>query len=423
MPHASARRSLSSLFAALLAGCTERDVPDTSATSEDTTAAPVTTGNAPTTDEPGTTTPQPTTANPTTGETATDTATATATASETASASDSLDTSEAMCVYADHDIVLTPEQYDAWLHGMGEVGTTTGGESTGGGGGSTAGDTGSADSTGDTGAENTTGALEWSTELCNQICAAITGTEEWMIDSCEKTGTDEQGNVSIHCVELVEPCDGRSHACITSRGAVAQPDPVTAYLARAAHDEAASVYAFTALAHELAALGAPDDLLARIVAAAHDELRHAQAVSRLVAARGGRCRPPQRQPVAPRSARELALENAVMGCVRETWAALLAAHQAEHAADPQLRATMQAIAADEARHAELAWAIDAWLHTQLGPDDHAEIAAVRQATAAAMIASISASEPAPALVHTAGVPARARAVQLVSGLADALWAA
>ena len=43
---------------------------------------------------------------------------------------------------------------------------------------------------------------------------------------------------------------------------------------------------------------------------------------------------------------------------RETWAALLAQHQAEHARDPLVRAAMKSIALDEARHAALAWTIE-----------------------------------------------------------------
>ena len=419
-PRPGLARPLCSVFAALLAACTERDPPADETGGETDTGAPTTStsGTSTTTGEPGTTTANPT-ASPTTSDTS-DTLT-----SASASASDTLTTTDApMCVYEDHEIVLTPEAYDAWLHGMGEVGSTgtTGApDTTGDASAGTSTGTGTGTSTGDT--DGTTGALEWSTELCIQICDALTSAEEWNILTCEKTGVDEDGNVSILCVEIVEQCDGRGHACITSRGALPQTDPVVSYLARAAHDEAASVHAFAALARELAALGAPAQLLTRILSAARDELRHARAVSRLVADRGGRCRPPQRRPLAPRDARELALENAVEGCVRETWAALLAAHQAEHAADPQLRAVMRGIAADEARHAELAWAIDAWLHTQLGPDAHAEIAATRAAAAAAVITGVTASSPDPALVHTAGVPARARAVRLVSGLADALWAA
>jgi len=396
-PRPGLARPLCSVFAALLAACTERDPPADETGGETDTGAPTTStsGTATTTDEPGTTT-----ANPTTSDTSDTSDTVT---SASASASDSLATTDApMCVYEDHEIVLTPEAYDAWLHGMGEVGSsgttdapdTTGDASTGT---STGTGTSTATSTGDTDTAGTTGALEWSTELCIQICDALTTAEEWNILTCEQTGVDEDGNVSILCVEIVEQCDGRGHACITSRGALRQADPVVSYLARAAHDEAASVHAFAALAQELAALGAPAQLLARILSAARDELRHARAVSRLVADRGGRCRPPQRRPLAPRDARELALENAVEGCVRETWAALLAAHQAEHAADPELRAVMRGIAADEARHAELAWAIDAWLHTQLGPDAHAEILLLVVAAYRHSPTTHAADTPAPAV--------------------------
>jgi hypothetical protein len=108
--------------------------------------------------------------------------------------------------------------------------------------------------------------------------------------------------------------------------------------------------------------------------------------------------------------------------VRETWAALLAAHQAEHATDPRVRAVMRAIAADEARHAELAWAIDAWLDGLLDADERAEVAAARARAAAEVVAGVAASTPAVALVREAGVPDRAPATRLVAGLAAVLWA-
>ena len=43
--------------------------------------------------------------------------------------------------------------------------------------------------------------------------------------------------------------------------------------------------------------------------------------------------------------------------MNETWAALVAAHQSVYAEDAALRAIYRRITADEARHAELAWAI------------------------------------------------------------------
>ncbi len=416
------------MFAALLTACTER-VPGSSDGESASTGA--TDGG--TTVDPGATDSN------TTDISVTD---ASATASTGAPPSTTIDHEESSseCVYETHEIALTPAQYQAWLDGTATGTDTTdgGGESTGSGGGedtgtigSTAGDdTGAGETAGTGGADpdatgtaGETGGDGWSFELCVEICDALTDASPWDIESCDRTGVDADGNITIECVQIIEHCDGRSHACIASRGAVRADDPVAAHFARAAHDEAASVYAFAALARELARLGAPAHLLARIRAAAADEVRHADAVARLVADRGGACRRPARQPFAERSAREIAVENAVEGCVRETWAALLAAHQARHAADPQVRATMRAIADDEARHAELAWAIDAWLQAALDDDARAEVEAARRTAAAALLAGVAADNPAAALVREAGVPARAAATRLAHGLAAALWAA
>ena len=48
------------------------------------------------------------------------------------------------------------------------------------------------------------------------------------------------------------------------------------------------------------------------------------------------------------------------GCIGETVAALEAAEAREHATDPVVRAVLQQIAADETRHAELAWRALRW---------------------------------------------------------------
>ena len=61
----------------------------------------------------------------------------------------------------------------------------------------------------------------------------------------------------------------------------------------------------------------------------------------------------------------IALENAVEGCVREGYAAIVAALQARRAPAPAFRTTMAAIADDEAAHAQLAWDVDAWLRPHL----------------------------------------------------------
>ena len=412
---------LVTLFAALLAGCSDRTVPEGEAGgTEGGTSSDGSTDSS--TSEPSPTTATSATSSTSTGTTDSTGTTTTGEPVTTTSPSTFTSDEQPVCVYEDHEIVLTPEEYEAWLNGMG-VGETTGGTT----GGTTGADTTGAGTTGagttgtDTG--ETTGGEPWSYELCVKICDALTDASPWDITACEKVGFDADGNILIECEQIIEHCDGRSHACIASRGAVAAEDPVMAHFARAAHDEAASVHAFAALAVELAALGAPPELLARIQAATADEVRHAEAVARLVADRGGRCRPPARRSHLSRQAREIAIENAVEGCVRETWAALLAAHQAAHAEDPRVRAVMQPIAVDEARHAELAWAIDAWLCGLLDPAARAEVEAARQTAAATVLLGVAARDPAPALIREAGVPGREQATRLARGLATTLWAA
>ncbi|MEZ4406177.1 MAG: hypothetical protein R3A52_06860 [Polyangiales bacterium] len=67
----------------------------------------------------------------------------------------------------------------------------------------------------------------------------------------------------------------------------------------------------------------------------------------------------------------MALENAVEGCVRETWGALVAEHQSAQARYRDVRDAMRSIARDEARHAALAWRVHAWALTQMDEDSRA----------------------------------------------------
>ncbi|HEX7664753.1 MAG TPA: hypothetical protein VF407_09585, partial [Polyangiaceae bacterium] len=106
------------------------------------------------------------------------------------------------------------------------------------------------------------------------------------------------------------------------------------YFAEMAHLEGASVHAFRSLESELVAHGAPVDLVAAACRAAEDEVRHAQETARLAHRHGAT--PPEvvvAKAEAVRTLEAIALENAVEGCVRETFGALVATWQAAHAAD------------------------------------------------------------------------------------------
>lgn len=162
---------------------------------------------------------------------------------------------------------------------------------------------------------------------------------------------------------------------------------VGGWLAQAAHLERASVPAFEELAGELALHGAPERLTRAAVRAAADERRHARVVSRLAARRGAETPAMERTSMPPRSLRAMAHDNAIEGCVREAYAALVAAHQAQHAREGDVRAVYSGIAADEARHALLSFAIHDWALGRLAPSDAARVEAQRTGALAAWHAS------------------------------------
>ena len=120
-----------------------------------------------------------------------------------------------------------------------------------------------------------------------------------------------------------------------------------------------------------------------------------------------------------RGAFEIALENAIEGCVRETYGALLAHHQAQAAQDPQVRAAMQHIAEDETRHAELSWRIARRLEPRLSK---AEQQALVQARAAALAQLFSGLDVAftPDEARAIGWPAPAVGARMLERLGASL---
>ncbi|NUO51408.1 MAG: ferritin-like domain-containing protein [Polyangiaceae bacterium] len=151
------------------------------------------------------------------------------------------------------------------------------------------------------------------------------------------------------------------------------------YYVRAHRQEAAAVVAFERLAAELDQHGAPDSLVAAARNAADEERRHAAMfrceAEALAAVLGmnidldADC--PTELPV--RSLLDVLVENASEGCVNETYAAVVATHQAAHAPTPRLRATLQSIAAEEQGHAALAHRIHQWGISTLSTNEAASI--------------------------------------------------
>jgi hypothetical protein len=114
---------------------------------------------------------------------------------------------------------------------------------------------------------------------------------------------------------------------------------------------------------------------------------------------------------------EVAMDNAAEGCVRETYGAAVAAFQAEWAQDRAVRRAMCAIAADEAEHASLGWAIDAWARDRLGPSDRVRVDAARDEARRGLFARQPVS---PELGGALGLPDAAAAAHLAAELRR-LW--
>jgi len=137
--------------------------------------------------------------------------------------------------------------------------------------------------------------------------------------------------------------------------------------------EHASIASFGRFALELLAVGAPAELVARAHEAALDEVRHARLCLGLASAYAGAPVGPSGFPFKNRvevthDLAALAANTACEGCIGETVAALQAREQLARATDPAVRAALEIIAEDEARHAELAWSTVVWA-IQTGGDE------------------------------------------------------
>ena len=207
--------------------------------------------------------------------------------------------------------------------------------------------------------------------------------------------------VSVGCgVVMVQPRSTR-----TSIGS---------HYAALAQLEAASVYAFARLARDLRRHDAPVPLVRAAMKAAADEVRHTRLTTMLAYAWGARPRPPRRDLQPSRDLFTLGLDNAVDGCVHETFGAAIAAHQARTAQDSSIRSTMVSIARDEARHAALAEAIDRWVRPRLGQAQREAVeTAARQASHELAVSQTSAPED---VSDLAGFPSAADAQALATAL-------
>jgi len=248
-------------------------------------------------------------------------------------------------------------------------------------------------------------------DSCFQVCSMFTPGKYFQL--CDES-TNDAGQAVAVCHYGPPPCGRRPEGLSDLPGATT----LGAYLAHAAHLEAASIRAFRRLADELAAFGAPAALVTAAKKAAHDERRHTLRIGRLARRRGGTLVRVKSARPRTRTLFEIARENVVEGCVRETYGALFAVWQSQRAGDPELRNAMRSIAKDEVKHAALARRVAGWARARLSEEDRA---ALDEAESRAWddLESEATREPPPEIVHAAGAPRAHDALALVRGLRQA----
>ena len=194
------------------------------------------------------------------------------------------------------------------------------------------------------------------------------------------------------------------------------------HLAEMAYLESSAVSEFARLAEELRAYGAPASLVSGARRAMDDEVRHAHDVGALARRFGGAPITAIVDECPRRSLRELAIDNATEGCVRETFGALVGTYQALAAADPEVRALMQQIAQDETFHAELSWAIHRWLMAELPEPHRAEVRAAQRAAVEGLRGEIEQTRASASVDEVVGQPTRTQARGFLDHLTADLWA-
>lgn len=233
-----------------------------------------------------------------------------------------------------------------------------------------------------------------SSDLCSDLCGA-------RVSSCTNTGG------LVKCEPYPCAVDGRRYQELADGAAPAGRD-VASCLARMAFFEAASVDAFALLERDLGLLNAPESLVRACREAKRDEARHAQLATSLATRYGALVVAPEPPCASPRSLEALATENAVEGCVRETFGVLIGMWQSVSAPTADLRAFFAALTTDELRHAALSARIDVWARAGLSAEALLRVDAAKDAALRELEASLGAAEPVPGM----GLPSAAQSLAL-----------
>jgi hypothetical protein len=177
--------------------------------------------------------------------------------------------------------------------------------------------------------------------------------------TCIDGSASPDADMVIECLDCANSA-GRRPRGLAVAGRPAAASPLGDYFARLAYLEAASVIAFRDLEAALTARGAPRALRKAAARAADDERRHEAATASLARRFGAATIHPRTVTSRPPTLEELLVDDAVEGCVGESFGAMLAMCQGERASDEAIADVMREIARDEARHAALSWALLRW---------------------------------------------------------------
>jgi hypothetical protein len=264
---------------------------------------------------------------------------------------------------------------------------------------------------------------------CDRFCMGAYFNCHGWDDSCFDGSIPDGGPVTLDCAICLSGPGRRPRGLVPAAGADASEpgapprprDPIGDVFADMAHLEAASVHAFRALRRDLHAFGAPRAMQRAAARAMRDEARHARIMQRLARAHRGKAVPKVRVRATPRpSLEDFARENAVEGCVHETYAALLATWPANHAEDPRIARAMQRIARDETDHAALSWAVAGFAEPRLTPEARARVRLAVERALAELEEGGAVRAPLPA---AAGLPRLEEQRRLARELRARLWPA
>lgn len=210
---------------------------------------------------------------------------------------------------------------------------------------------------------------ELTEESCSNLCTTELNVYYDYLCGCDYQGVDSDGMHPVTCEFTQCAVEGRVHGSIQKLTQSTGCSGLGRYFARAYHAEASAVEAFLELRKELQFHSAPTELIARCFLAAKEEVVHAQMMAKLAEIHQGQLPDLSFGEFEPRTLFELALDNAVEGCIFETFSALKMLQQAQRATDPVIAQTLNSIAKDEVNHAELSWNIHHYMMTRLSDEE------------------------------------------------------